>query len=661
MKPPSRTNRSTKSAATYFRRKTDTADTQTPTPAASSKGGIWTRKELQLLLRGLRKQMKVASSDDIDVEELQKHHAPQRSVQQIDSMLGTLKRTISKRAFNQARYQVMKDRHHRAPIQAWAELMERMAGGHEEAISAAFSRMLVIAGTEPRSLRCSAPPRPLDSPSTALSTAPSQTQPPSNRTVSRPDVISRPSPSSHVPTVPMVPVSSSTLPGATPFLSTALPLTQMQRVIMPLQSAVTQNCSGSNPAPPPESQNPSHTATVSNFTTGPLPTSHAPTVVMVPVASSTLPGATPLPSTALQLTSAIHTAPPPEAQPSSQAAAVSNATTSGPDKGTVISRPPSYQIPTVVMGPVASGALPGAPPLLFTLPKLTPAPGVSVPPQSTSTQPPSLPGTIAVSNPSVSCPDKDGLMSRPSQSSTLPGAIASLPAALQIHPVPGGLLVPPQLAGTHSASGPPSATYSSVLHSQVLNPGSTAEYDTAEYDTGNTVDFERIYSYLSAVSKGVSDCEGQLTAMECAVVLDLIMCLPEELPLLDCEGLRDHFLEMYSRLYTPAQTQKNKQATPQTDPATSATGQEAPQTEPATSSTGQEAPQTEPATSATGQAAPQTDQSAKPTEPSSVGTETSPPEPEAPRVKETWESIGVSPLNPLMVPLSLLGRKEKGS
>ncbi|XP_063043481.1 snRNA-activating protein complex subunit 2-like isoform X2 [Engraulis encrasicolus] len=652
MKPPRRPNRSTKSAAAYLRRGTDTADTSTPTPAASSKGQIWNRQELKQVLKGLRKQMKKTTSDDIDLEELQRDHAPHRSVQQIDSMLGTLKRTITKRAFNQARYQVMKDRHHRAPIQAWAELMERMAGGHEEAISAAFSRMLVIAGTEPRSLRCSVPPRPLDSPSTALSTAPSQTQPPSrtaavsNRTVSRPDVISRPSPSSHVPTVPMVPVSSSTLPGATPFLSTALPLTQMQRVIMPLQSAVTQNCSGSNPAP----QHPSHTATVSNFTTGPLPTSHAPTVVMVPVASSTLPGATPLPSTALQLTSAIHTAPPPETQPSSQAAAVSNATTSGPDKGTVISRPPSYQIPTVVMGPVASGALPGAPPLLFTLPKLTPAPGVIIAPQSAGTQP-QLSSTAPASNPSVAMV--------PVASSTLPGAIASLPAALQIHPVPGGLLVPPQLAGTHSASGPPHVVYSSVLRSQVLNPGSTAEYDTAEYDTGNTVDFERIYSYLSAVSKGVSDCEGHLTAMECAVVLDLIMCLPEELPLLDCEGLRDHFLEMYSRLYTPAKTQKNKQATPQTDPATSATGQEAPQTEPVTSATGQEAPQTEPVTSATGQAASQTEQSAKPTEPSSAGTDKSPPEPEAPRVKETWESIGVLPLNPLMVPLSLLGRKEK--
>ncbi|XP_057710140.1 snRNA-activating protein complex subunit 2 [Corythoichthys intestinalis] len=60
------------------------------------------------------------------------------------------------------------------------------------------------------------------------------------------------------------------------------------------------------------------------------------------------------------------------------------------------------------------------------------------------------------------------------------------------------------------------------------------------------VNFERIYNYLSAVHNPESKFE--LTAMESAVVLDLVMSLPEELDLLQCQSLHRHLIQTYQNL-----------------------------------------------------------------------------------------------------------------
>ncbi|XP_036404443.1 snRNA-activating protein complex subunit 2 [Megalops cyprinoides] len=63
------------------------------------------------------------------------------------------------------------------------------------------------------------------------------------------------------------------------------------------------------------------------------------------------------------------------------------------------------------------------------------------------------------------------------------------------------------------------------------------------------VNFKNIYHFLNAVNK-----QGKrppLTAMESAVILDLLLSLPEEIPLLDCEGLQEHMWEMHARLTAP--------------------------------------------------------------------------------------------------------------
>uniref|UniRef100_A0A9L0IPZ8 Small nuclear RNA activating complex polypeptide 2 n=1 Tax=Equus asinus TaxID=9793 RepID=A0A9L0IPZ8_EQUAS len=129
------------------------------------------------------------------------------------------------------------------------------------------------------------------------------------------------------------------------------------------------------------------------------------------------------------------------------------------------------------------------------------------------------------------------------------------------------------------------------------------------------VDFEKIYKYLSSISRS---CHGpELSAAESAVVLDLLMALPDELPRLPCAALVEHLAETYLRLTAP-----------QPDPASGGLGPAA--EDGGTGSGGEEE---------AGQAVPQAPENAGPSEP-----------------RSTWQAAGVCPLNPFLVPLELLGQ-----
>ncbi|XP_066578782.1 snRNA-activating protein complex subunit 2 [Amia ocellicauda] len=65
------------------------------------------------------------------------------------------------------------------------------------------------------------------------------------------------------------------------------------------------------------------------------------------------------------------------------------------------------------------------------------------------------------------------------------------------------------------------------------------------------VDFEKLYRYLNAMAKQTS--EPPLTALESAVLLDLLMSLPEELHLLEGRELQHHLRQVHSRLSAPAE------------------------------------------------------------------------------------------------------------
>nr|XP_015295872.1 PREDICTED: snRNA-activating protein complex subunit 2 isoform X2 [Macaca fascicularis] len=125
------------------------------------------------------------------------------------------------------------------------------------------------------------------------------------------------------------------------------------------------------------------------------------------------------------------------------------------------------------------------------------------------------------------------------------------------------------------------------------------------------VDFEKIYKYLSSLSR--SGRSPELSAAESAVVLDLLMSLPEELPLLPCTALVEHMTETYLRLTAP-----------QPSPAGGSLG-------PAAEGDG------------AGSTAPEeTPPATKKAEPSDL--------------KSSWQAAGICPLNPFLVPLELLGR-----
>lgn len=127
------------------------------------------------------------------------------------------------------------------------------------------------------------------------------------------------------------------------------------------------------------------------------------------------------------------------------------------------------------------------------------------------------------------------------------------------------------------------------------------------------VDFEKIYKYLSSSFRSAHGPE--LSAAESAVVLDLLMSLPEELSHLPCKVLAEHMTETYARLMSPQLTPpEGKSPRPGAEDGES-------------SSKGPEEP---------GQATAQA--------------------PEPRELRSAWQAAGICPLNPFLVPLELLGR-----
>ncbi|XP_054457616.1 snRNA-activating protein complex subunit 2 [Anoplopoma fimbria] len=119
---------------------------------------------------------------------------------------------------------------------------------------------------------------------------------------------------------------------------------------------------------------------------------------------------------------------------------------------------------------------------------------------------------------------------------------------------------PPSLSSSASGQTPvPSTTPSSVPPKPLLSTpaaafhakfGRTSKYATKDsprmFGVKSVVDFERIYRYLSSIHQPNDECH--LTPMESAIMLDLLMSLPEELPLLDCKKLHEHLIQVYQLL-----------------------------------------------------------------------------------------------------------------
>ncbi|KAF5895025.1 snRNA-activating protein complex subunit 2-like, partial [Clarias magur] len=118
------------------------------------------RLEQRNLLLALKQQKGI--NKDLDYLELQKK-IPKWSLLQIQNVIKFLSRGVVHRVYLQVQKERQEERKTKKPTEIWEELARRMAGVHEETISFAFSQMLVIAATEPCSLRHSDPPRTTDS------------------------------------------------------------------------------------------------------------------------------------------------------------------------------------------------------------------------------------------------------------------------------------------------------------------------------------------------------------------------------------------------------------------------------------------------------------------------------------------------------------------
>ncbi|XP_035850078.1 snRNA-activating protein complex subunit 2 isoform X2 [Sander lucioperca] len=111
--------------------------------------------------------------------------------------------------------------------------------------------------------------------------------------------------------------------------------------------------------------------------------------------------------------------------------------------------------------------------------------------------------------------------------------------------------VPSTAASTGASSTPPLSTTAAALYARF---GRTSKYNTTDtprvLGVKSVVDFERIYCYLSQIHQPNDECH--LTPMESAIMLDLLMSLPEELRLLNCNKLHTHLTQVYQFLSSPA-------------------------------------------------------------------------------------------------------------
>ncbi|XP_022534077.2 snRNA-activating protein complex subunit 2 [Astyanax mexicanus] len=160
----------------------------------------------------------------------------------------------------------------------------------------------------------------------------------------------------------------------------------------------------------------------------------------------------------------------------------------------------------------------------------------------------------------------------------------------------------------------------------------------------STVDFGKIYKFMSNINtnKGRST----LTAMESAVLLDLLMSLPEELPLLDCKELQHHLLQVHSSLTSEASVSDQRPSA--ANPARAEGTDISPQMQHLHTAAGQNL-QTEADTSAG------TEQRNAGEMADDISGQPCPVNP--PNDRDNWATSGLFPLNPFMFPISLLKRQ----
>ncbi|KAJ6659441.1 hypothetical protein lerEdw1_018675 [Lerista edwardsae] len=158
---------------------------------------------------------------------------------------------------------------------------------------------------------------------------------------------------------------------------------------------------------------------------------------------------------------------------------------------------------------------------------------------------------------------------------------------------------------------------------------------TEEPDPGQDefkIDFERIYKYLSVISRGSKAPE--LPPCESAVVLDLLLSLPEELGFLDFKKLKSHMHKSYMDLRARYKGERSKMQAESSQPARN--NKELQDT--TLNSHTASSPQQEEGTSCTTSASKSDKTQASTTD---------------------WKALGICPLNSFSFPLDMLSQKKE--
>ncbi|KAJ1084713.1 hypothetical protein NDU88_004859 [Pleurodeles waltl] len=89
----------------------------------------------------------------------------------------------------------------------------------------------------------------------------------------------------------------------------------------------------------------------------------------------------------------------------------------------------------------------------------------------------------------------------------------------------------------------------SSTQSYMESPQASSGDGVKSYEAEQTLDFENIYKYLFELSRGGQAPE--LSPLESAVLLDLLLSLPKELEQLDCLALKSHMFQSFRNLNMP--------------------------------------------------------------------------------------------------------------
>ncbi|XP_067880005.1 snRNA-activating protein complex subunit 2 isoform X1 [Heterodontus francisci] len=206
---------------------------------------------------------------------------------------------------------------------------------------------------------------------------------------------------------------------------------------------------------------------------------------------------------------------------------------------------------------------------------------------------------------------------------------------------------------------PETGSSSQTAGDPVTQLGPTSVQDPQAQDT--PVDFGKIYKFLSATVRGVT--LPQLSPFESAVVLDLLMTLPDQLQGLSCPELWSHMNRTYRQLNHRSSGWHGQSLPENRLPAGSlpdpGPGPHSPQS-PSVSET--DRPPTPGPSNQLGQAtqdptAAHTDQSESPHAPQSIQSEPEAKDTAEPGLLES-DTPAACPLNPFLIPIRLLARRE---